>query len=222
MQPQDTEQNPSPPSAQSHLSTTAETNRHSLLPKKVDDQEKFPFDAYSEVPCDATGDELTWDNVPWMGEGTASRNPETEDIRWRWKGPATRFGEMYETDYTKNSHVDEGGQLRQQTSMDGGQFRYIQTFGQGVSEQPGPYPHIVDRLLVGRWTDIPASSFTNNGSSAEKDDKPKESSPNEEEKGRMVDEDWVEVPGHTWRTVHKTGTAKSVFNPFLLRDYSRR
>jgi hypothetical protein len=216
MQQQDIEQNPSPLSAQSDLSTTAETNGHSLIPNKVDDQYKFTFDAYSEVPCDATGDELQWGNVPWEGQGVASRDPSTEEIRWEWKGPTQCLGEMCETDYMKNSHRSERGQLRQQISMDGRQSRYIQTFGQRDSEQPGPYPHIVDRLLVGRWTDIPASSFTINGSSAEKDADPKKSSARQKE-GQMVDEDWVKVPGHRWETVHKTGTGRSVWRPLALK-----
>jgi len=213
MQQPDMKQNLTPTSAQSDFPTTAETNRHSLLPPRVDDRNDFAFDVYSLVPCKATGNKLEWDNVPWEGHGRASRDP-TGQIKWKWKGPTTFDGEMSETSLIKTSH-DPHATLREETSVDGLQSRYVQNFGQWDSKLTNKkdFPHIVDKLLVGRWFNNPAPSFPSSQSSAEKDADRKESSA-KKEGGKPVDEEWFEVPGHRWGMVHETGNAEEDYRSF--------
>ena len=144
-------------------------------------------------------------------------------FKYEWKGPLKDpAGRIYVGDCRDNSLYAES-HLRRQTTPDGSKFRYVQTFYEKPSEQPGEkkWPVNAEKLLVGSWLSNPSVRSTSDRVSAEEDDSPQIPLP-EKEVGWMVvdqrrdvgdDQEWMKVAGYRWETVHKTRALESYVLP---------
>jgi len=205
MQPEDAKEKPSPASIKSGSSTIPGTNGHSSPPDSFDGPDTFAFGVYSQVPFDDRENELRWEEVPSEAQGTATRDPVTGDIRYEWIAPAADYtGKVEEGLFVKHSQTDRWSKLRKQTTADGEQSRWVQTYYERASERPNkkPYRLIADQMLVGHWFNNPASSVINKLSSAGMDDDFTVA----DDGWTMLNgpDQWVELPGHRSQVVLET------------------
>ena len=222
MQSDDLERHSDSEPTRSDSSSFDDTNGDTFSPNT----ETFTFRVFRNLPCEEKEDRFSWkseDAIP-LAEGKAWEGDPGKFL-YRWNSPSR----YHKNGQAENNHCSHGyfpySKLRKQTTADGSQSRYIQTYGLKKTERPDQteYASQAPLALVGSWTGKPLTSSTKNSSSAEKDSSPDISTEAEEgsmwvdrNNDRNTHRDGLDIPDDHWVTSHQTGDMANVWDKMRL------